>query len=134
MTRTYIPITPPEFERYEKSQESEGKVIKPVGQTVEEEENQGDEGPNANELAEPGGEELSLTPEEKQEIEDRISGIEKSGAPSRKKKYAGGELPSEEADVSPEKAKKILEDKEVKGHPLSEAQRGMFGAIAGKGD
>lgn len=42
-------------------------------------------------------------------------------------------LPSEEAKVSPEKARQILRDGEVHGHPLTEAQRGMFGAIAGKG-
>ena len=40
-------------------------------------------------------------------------------------------LPSTKADVSPEKAKKILKDGHVNGHPLTEKQRGMFGAIAG---
>lgn len=41
-------------------------------------------------------------------------------------------LPSETADVSPEKARKILKDGTVHGKPLTEKQRGMFGAIAGK--
>lgn len=40
--------------------------------------------------------------------------------------------PSETADVSPAKAREILRDGTVHGQPLSEAQRGMFGAIAGK--
>jgi len=43
------------------------------------------------------------------------------------------ELPSEHADVSPEKAEKILKDGEVRGHKLTEKQRGMFGAIVSKG-
>lgn len=43
-------------------------------------------------------------------------------------------LPSEEADVSPEKAKKILRDGKIRNKPLSDAQRGMFGAIAGRGE
>ena len=42
------------------------------------------------------------------------------------------QLPSEEADVSPEKAREILSDGTVHGKPLTEAQRGMFGAIAGR--
>lgn len=41
-------------------------------------------------------------------------------------------LPSEEADVTPEKACTILRDGEVHGKPLTEAQRGMFGAICGR--
>ncbi len=50
------------------------------------------------------------------------------------KEHGGMEkgLPSEEAGVSSEKAKQILRDGEVHGRPLTEAQRGMFGAIAGK--
>lgn len=40
--------------------------------------------------------------------------------------------PSDAADVTPEKACKILRDKSVNGHPLSPSQRGMFGAICGK--
>ena len=39
-------------------------------------------------------------------------------------------LPSD--DISPEKAKEVLKDGEVHGHPLTEKQRGMFGAAAGK--
>lgn len=45
---------------------------------------------------------------------------------------AAGELPSETADVSPAKAKQILRDGTANGQPLTEAQRGMFGAIAGR--
>jgi hypothetical protein len=33
--------------------------------------------------------------------------------------------------VSPEKAGQILKDKEVRGHPLTEKQKGFFGARAG---
>jgi hypothetical protein len=36
------------------------------------------------------------------------------------------------ADISPEKAKVILKEGEAKGHPLTEAQRGLFGAAAGR--
>jgi hypothetical protein len=35
------------------------------------------------------------------------------------------------ASVAPEKAKQILRDKEVRGHPLTEKQKGFFGARAG---
>ncbi len=35
--------------------------------------------------------------------------------------------------MTPEKAKQILRDGEVNGQPLTEAQRGMFGVIAGGG-
>lgn len=41
--------------------------------------------------------------------------------------------PSSHADISPEKAKKILEDGSVRGHPLTDKQKGFFGAIAGRG-
>lgn len=41
-------------------------------------------------------------------------------------------MPSEESGVSPEKARKILKDGTVNGQPLSDKQRRMFGAIAGK--
>lgn len=37
------------------------------------------------------------------------------------------------ADISPEKARRILKDGTVHGKPLTEAQRGMFGAAAGRG-
>jgi len=40
------------------------------------------------------------------------------------------EMPSE--DISPEKARQILKDGEVRGHKLTAKQRGMFGAAAGK--
>lgn len=39
--------------------------------------------------------------------------------------------PSASADVSPEKARQILHDGEVNGHPLTEKQRRFFGAIGG---
>jgi hypothetical protein len=41
-------------------------------------------------------------------------------------------LPSKKANISSTKAKTILSDGEVRGHPLTEKQRGLFGAIAGK--
>lgn len=44
------------------------------------------------------------------------------------------ELPSEEADISPEKACKILEDGEVNGQPLTDAQKGMLGALCSQKD
>lgn len=37
------------------------------------------------------------------------------------------------AKISSHKAKKILEDGEVRGHKLTPRQRGMFGAAAGRG-
>jgi hypothetical protein len=41
--------------------------------------------------------------------------------------------PSQRKDApSPTKARQILHDKEVRGHPLTSAQRGYFGAIAAK--
>lgn len=36
--------------------------------------------------------------------------------------------------VDPEKAKKILEDDSAQGHPLTEKQKGMFGAAAGRAE
>jgi hypothetical protein len=42
--------------------------------------------------------------------------------------------PSSSLDMSPSKACKILKDKEVNGHPLTERQRGMFGALCSKSD
>lgn len=50
----------------------------------------------------------------------------KDGEPD---KYAAGQ-PSD--DVDPDKAKQILKDGEVRGEPLSDKQKGMFGAAAGK--
>jgi hypothetical protein len=38
---------------------------------------------------------------------------------------------SKGASVKPEKAKKILEDGEVRGNPLTGKQKGFFGARAG---
>lgn len=45
---------------------------------------------------------------------------------------ASNELPSEHMDMSPEKARTILHDKSIRGHPLTPKQRGLFGSIAGK--
>lgn len=42
--------------------------------------------------------------------------------------------PSTGMDMSPDKAKTILHDGTVHGHPLTEKQRGLFGAIAGRSD
>lgn len=46
---------------------------------------------------------------------------------------ASNELPSKHMDMSPEKARTILHDKSIRGHPLTEKQRGLFGSIASKG-
>jgi len=41
--------------------------------------------------------------------------------------------PSQRKDApSPTKARQILHDKSVRGHPLTSAQRGFFGAIASR--
>lgn len=40
--------------------------------------------------------------------------------------------PSEKADISPAKAKKMLKDGTAHGKPLTPDQKGMLGAIAGK--
>jgi hypothetical protein len=42
---------------------------------------------------------------------------------------AGDGTPSDNLDMDPEKACQILKDGSVKGQPLTEAQRGMFGAL-----
>lgn len=128
--RQYPPTHPMEVERYEKDHEEReqaaGKKLKDDWEEDEELEIDGSEGPNAGDIAN----DLVLTADEIQTMEDLASGISKIDAPSRKK-YAAEELPSEAAGVSPEKARKILEDGEVNGYPLTEAQRRMFGAIAG---
>ena len=42
--------------------------------------------------------------------------------------------PSQRKDApSPTKARQILRDNSAQGHPLTKAQKGFFGAIAGKG-
>jgi hypothetical protein len=41
--------------------------------------------------------------------------------------------PSQRKDApSPQKARQILHDQEVRGHPLTKKQQGFFGAIAAK--
>jgi hypothetical protein len=47
---------------------------------------------------------------------------------------ANAGLPSDEANVTPEKACQILKDGTVHGQELTEAQKGLFGAICGKRD
>lgn len=47
---------------------------------------------------------------------------------------ASNEQPSDKIDMSSDKAKKILKDNSVHGHPLSPKQKGLFGVIAGKGE
>ena len=43
-------------------------------------------------------------------------------------------LPSKRKDApSPGKARQILHDQSVRGHPLTKAQRGFFGAVASLG-
>jgi hypothetical protein len=42
--------------------------------------------------------------------------------------------PSSHLDMTPQKARKILSDGSVQGHPLTDAQRGVFGAVAGRDD
>jgi hypothetical protein len=42
-----------------------------------------------------------------------------------------GKRAAKGSSVSPSKAKTILRDDEVRGHPLTEKQRGFFGARAG---
>lgn len=45
-----------------------------------------------------------------------------------------GEKNQPSDNVSPSKARKILHDGEVNGHPITQKQRGMFGAAAGRGE
>jgi len=67
-----------------------------------------------------GGGELGHIP---LDLRDEFNG------PARNARYAE---PS--ASISPEKARQILHDGTVHGHPLTDAQRGMFGAAAGRTD
>ena len=46
---------------------------------------------------------------------------------------SGKGLPSKTASVSHEKAKEILKHGKVRGKNLTPAQKGFFGAVAGKG-
>ena len=50
-----------------------------------------------------------------------------------KKSFTKKKRLSDKVDLSPAKAKKILRHGEVHGHPLTKAQKGLFGAVAGKG-
>lgn len=49
---------------------------------------------------------------------------------SRKK---GKRRPSATTSLTAAKARKILHDKSVRGHPLTDRQRRFFGAVASKG-
>jgi hypothetical protein len=44
---------------------------------------------------------------------------------------SSGELPSKHMNMSSEKAKTILRDGSIRGHPLTPKQKGLFGSIAG---
>lgn len=57
-------------------------------------------------------------------------GVHIANSTGRKKKGKG--KPSKKLDMSPSKACKILKDGSVHGHPLTEKQRGMFGAKCGE--
>ena len=52
--------------------------------------------------------------------------------PGNPKAQGEKRVPSQSSPVSPEKAKEILRHGSVHGHALTKAQKGMFGAIAGK--
>lgn len=56
----------------------------------------------------------------------------KSIPPSRWKPGLGAVKGQPSDDISPEKAKEVLKDESVHGHPLTEKQRDLFGAAAGK--
>jgi hypothetical protein len=45
-----------------------------------------------------------------------------------------GKMPSDNTDLTPEKAKKMLEDNSAHGHPLTDQQKKYFGVIAGQDD
>lgn len=55
--------------------------------------------------------------------------MSESNAPADAKKRS---VKSASRKVSSDKAKKILKDGSVRGHPLSKKQKGFFGLIAGK--
>ena len=54
------------------------------------------------------------------------------GGKKRRRKKRKGALPSEKANLTPEKAGVILSHGEVRGHKLTKKQRGLMGAIRGK--
>lgn len=79
-------------------------------------------------------EEADSTEEEEVPEEEAIEGMqtkELTGTEVKqlKAKYKG--LPSDK--VTPQKARAILKDGEVRGHKLTEKQRGLFGAAASRG-
>lgn len=56
----------------------------------------------------------------------------KTKMPAKKHNPKKKGLPGKTADISPTKAKQMLKEGTAKGKPLSEKQKGMFGAIAGQ--
>ena len=62
----------------------------------------------------------------------KIFAEEIGGKPGDVGEKGGKSLPSDKADVSPQKACQIVKDGEANGHELTDKQRGMFGAICGK--
>lgn len=96
---------------------------------------------------------MALTPEDVQQVLAALEGLDwvqwvkaqmaaqteaqqESGdsetAPPPPEQDSKNQYEQPSADIDPEKAKQILRDGEVRGHPLTEAQRGMFGAAAGR--
>lgn len=76
----------------------------------------------------------------KEEREDKAGKLlkEKGGEMNRAEKAFVGNFAKKDqkpsADIPKEKAKQILKEGEVGGKPLSEKQKGLFGAAAGKGE
>lgn len=54
------------------------------------------------------------------------------GKKKRRSKRKGG-LPSSRSSLTPDKARKILHDKSVRGHKLTAKQRRFMGAVASGG-
>lgn len=54
------------------------------------------------------------------------------GKKKRRRKSKGG-LPSSRSSLTAHKARKILHDKSVRGHPLTAKQRRFMGAVASGG-
>jgi hypothetical protein len=62
-----------------------------------------------------------------------LRGLEGVSNESSATQNAGKKLPSRSIKLSPAKACKILKDGQVNGRPLTKRQRGLFGAICGRG-
>lgn len=89
---------------------------------------------NDGEIKEENDDSLKMSKAEK--VKDLVKKIEKSkaakAAAGQSDEYIGNEQPSDTLAISPEKACTIIKDGQVHGHPLTQAQRGMFGALCGK--